>query len=399
MKKKVLFTTLIIVFALIMVFVATGCNKVRTGKDYNLYTYEPLKGDFVMNTDKYVFDKNNYYAYDNTNTVANYGEYETENGVISLIPDKIGTANRLAATTSILFYKEYLIDLTNPAIALRVGQTTYEDRSDLEGIYTLGVKLNSGKVYESIDGSNTPSSFTERIGTYEINKDKDFLTVYEDAGIVNSFLMFTYTDSFGYEVLGLTKNFYSHKKPDFKATSETMVEIKTTIFENKSTDGGTANYDLSLISYPNKKAVSGVTYRIMGANPQAAINGNSLSFTGTGSVRIEYSYSNFKGSAWIYIVDFKIKAGLPDAARTFNVGDIEDYDDIIAAVADYVSYGFTFESIEINNSTKAEAKNGSVEFKEAGTVEAILTIRNVIAYADGTDQVLELKVNIHLIIV
>lgn len=400
MKKKSFYTAIIAVLVLVMLFVTTGCNNIRTDKDYSFYTYEMTQGTFMKNTGKFVFNKNNYFVYDNTNTVVSYGEYEQDNSVISLIPDKIGTANRLAATFSIVRYKEYLIDLTAPTVILRVGETTFEDRSDLEGIYSANIKLSKGKVFESADRSDTPTSYTEKVGTYEINKDKDFITFYRDGGTVSAFLIFTYTDTYGYEVKGLTQRFYSHKKVNFKQLDQTIVEYEKSFFQNKSTDGGTASYPLSLISYPSKERVSGdVSYRIVGTNPQASLNGSTLSFTGTGAVQIEYTYGTFKGTKWIYIIDFKLKTANPDSARTFNVGNTVNYRNIISAVADYTRYAFTHESIEIKNSTKAEAKGGFVTFKEAGTVEAILTIRNVNTYADGRVEALELKQSIHLIIV
>lgn len=240
MKKRLFFILMVIVILLCSLLFTTSCNNVKKDKDYCLYTYEPVQGKFVKNNSKYIFEKENFYVYDNANTLINYGEYQVNNNVVSLIPDKIGNANRLAATTSIILYKEFLINLTRPTVALRTAPTAFEDRSDLEGIYSLGFKLNNGNVYQSSDNSNTPSSFTEKIGRYQTNKDKDFLEIYEDGGFVQSFLIFSYTDRYGYEVKGLTQDFFCHKKIKFKKIDRTIVEFEKTIYENKSSGGGAA---------------------------------------------------------------------------------------------------------------------------------------------------------------
>ncbi len=401
MKKNIRFMVLVGVLLTFILIFATGCNyKLKTNTEYNLYTFEPLKGTFAKNISKYVFTKNTYSMYDNTNTLADYGEYQSDSDVISLIPDKIGDENRINATNSIILYKDYLIDLSYSNIVFRSPETVYGERSSLEGIYEDTIKLKDGKVYQSRDDSASPDSFTEQIGTYSLNKDKDFITLYVDEEGTMSFLIFSFTNRLGAEVKGLTPAFYTCKKIKFKEVSPNVVELQQTIFGSKSVNDGIANYELALIGYPNKnKITSGVTYSVLSSNPTATIENNQLKVAGTGAIEIEYTYKHFKDSVWVYIVDFSLIPDNPDSARTFYVGDTASYEDIISAVANYEKYYFTYFSVEIKNTTKAKAQMGEVEFLETGTIEVDLILRNAVKKADDAYEVVEIKQTVFLIIV
>lgn len=396
MKKKILLVSAILIIFLLGVF-AAGCNEVKTGEDYYRYTYDSTQGQFVQNNAKITFEKTDYYMYNNNGQVINVGTHTTNNNTISLIPDLIGNASQIAATTSMFVSDEYIIDPTS--VFSRVAETQFEDRAELEGIYDNNLKLSDGKIFESIDGSNTDESFTDNIGDYKINKKKDFITFNLNNGTVFILLRFEYTDAFGYNVNGLATSFYSYKEPKTDDIAISDVELADKIFLNKSTGGGSANYNLSLLTYPKKEIVTeGITYSIVGVNNNASITGSELSYNGTGSVQIEYKYGNITGTEWVYIVDIDIITNITDAQRTYNVGDIEDFDDILSDLTIYDSYWFTYESVEISDETKAEISNGAVEFKAIGTVEATLRARYVLTYKDGTSQVIEKVVTINLII-
>lgn len=397
MNKKIsLLLTLVLIT--VIAFTITGCNSVRTSKDYYLYTYDALVGNFVKSNAKIEFKKDTYELYNNNGRVIDVGNHSTNNGLVSFVQDKRGANyNQIANVFNMYAYKSYLVETTQ--MTSRVSELTYEDRSDLEGVYDAGFMLKDGVIYDSIDGSNVESSFIEKAGTYSINKNKDFITTVDNDGTVNILLMMTYVDAFGYKVKALAARFYTYRSPRLKDVEVSAVELENKVFLNKSTGGGSAAYELALMSYPNKERVGGtITYAIVGTNANATISGSTLNYTGTGSVQIEYTYGNIKDTEWVYIVDLKIKDTLTAADRTYDVGDIEDYDDILWALADYDGHWFGYESVTISNEAKAESKNGAVRFKEVGTVDATLTIRYVSTFKDGSTKVVEKSQNVNIII-
>lgn len=396
-KYSFIIFTILLIFLLIF---ATGCSyKLKTNTEYNYYSYEPLKGTFIKNSAKIFFKKTTYSLYNNANVITGYGEYLLDNNVVSLIPDKIGTVDRIAAANSMILYKNYLVDLSESNIMLRMSDKVYGERSELEGVYENDIKLKKEKIYISDDGSNSPNSFIEQIGTYKLNKNEDFITFYLDNMYVQSFLIFSFIDDFGAKIKGLSPVFYCCKEVKFEKTSQNLVEMNQTIFENKSSGETTGNYELALIGYPNNEKISsGVTYRILTPGISASINNNTLEFAGVGAIEIEYSYKQFKNKVWIYIVDFTLK-DISDSQRTFNVGDIVSFESIIFAVTNYEKYAFSYFSVQIKNTVKAKTQDGKVEFLETGTVEVILTLRNTKKRADGEYEILELKQTAFLIIV
>lgn len=384
MRKKALII-LIVLSILATITMLSGCNRVRTSKDYYLYTYQGVLGDFAKNTSKITFDRDNYTIFNNNGTVINVGEHSTNNGMVSFVPDKIGNVSQIAATTCMYVYDQYLIETAQ--VISRVSNLQFEDKSDLEGIYNAGFKLSDEIIYESTDGSDSESSYTEKVGTYDENRD--FVICYYETGAVVVLLQLEYVDGFGNKVCGLAPRFYSYKDPSLKNIKVSGIELYDKIFV-KSTSG---TYDLSLLVYPKKSVVTDdVTYKVLTNTVNASINGKTLTFNGTGNVQIEYSYDNYKNTELVYIVDTTVKAGIVDADRTYSVGDVEDYDDIISKVADYLSDWSTYEYVEISNTAKAESKNGSVTFKEAGTVDVVLYVRYLRNYADGDEKVVETKI-------
>ena len=381
-----------------LVFLATGCNRIRTSKDYYLYTYDDIVGNFVQSNAKITFDKDIYTMYNNAGRVTNIGEHSTNNNYVSFVPINIGANNNpLTQVTTFYVYKSYLIP-TNQIIS-RVSETNYEDKSDLEGIYDAGFKLRKEKVYVSIDGSGTNASYIEEVGSYESNRRKDFINFTAADGSVEILLVFEYQDAFGNDVKALAPIFYSYKTPRTRDIKVSALELKDKVFINKSVDGGSAEYELSLLSYPSKGTINkDVKYSIVGVNPNATISGSTLTFTGTGLVQIEYEYGKAKSSEWVYIVDLELKNNLTDGQRTFAVGSFADYDDIILQVANYSNYGFTFESVVIKDSDKAKASNGEVAFLQEGNVNVDLIVRHVQNFKDGSTKVVEKTVSLILII-
>lgn len=266
MKKKSL--AILIVIALVLIFVLAGCSGIKTNKDYYLYSFEFEKGTFVQNLAKISFDKDTYTSYDNTGTVDDIGEYLIEDSVISLVPDKIGDANRIARTANMYLYDTYIIDPT--LISSRITLTQFGDREKIEGLYDAGFYLKDGKIYDSYDGSNIIESYTEKVGEYKFNKNKDFINIEMDDGTKDCLLTFTYTDNLGQETRAFAPVFYSHKNPKVEAMKDAVVQMYTQVFENKSSDGSSANYELKLISFPDKNVFNNnVSFEIVGANPNA----------------------------------------------------------------------------------------------------------------------------------
>lgn len=385
-RKKIIL--LIILTMLAVMLTASGCNRIKTRKDYYLYTFQPVKGEFVRNSTKITFRKDNYTSFNNSGQVADLGEFKSGVDMVTFIPDKIGNANRMAAKYCMYVYKEYLIDTGQ--VFSRVSEEQFEDRDELEGVYDAGFMLKDKVIYRSADNSGTEQSFTEKAGTYIINKD--FIICYRDDGTIVVLLQFVYKDALGYKVKALGARFFSYKSPNLKKIKLSDMELETKIYEKSLNN----TYNLSVIVYPKDISIS-VTYKVLN-NAQATISGSTLTFAGSGALNIEYSYGEYTKTERIIIVDMNLSAGYTDADRTYKVGDIEDYDDVISAAYDYYSDWSTYESIQILGNTKAESKNGSVEFNEAGLCEAKLVIRYVRPYLDGKNQVVELKKDIIFII-
>jgi len=389
MKKKL--PIIMIFIILTMCLGIYGCNEVKTSKDYYLYTYQTVLGDFLKNTAKISFSGDEYTFSNNNGMVTNLGIHSEENGKVSFVPDKIGDNSQIAATTYMIVYKEFLIE---PAmISSRVGETIYEDRDELEGIYTGGFKLSDGKIYESVDGSDTDESFTEMTGVYEENKD--YIVFRLDDGTIQVLLTFIYEDGFGNKVASLVNRFYSYKTPNLKTLEQSFIELDKKVYAKSDSN----TYDLGLIVYPERDIVTeGVTFKVIG-NSGAAVTGRTLSFNGTGSVTIEYEYNGSKKTESIRVIDFALKSGLTDAQRTYSIGDVEAYSSVLFALTDYYDdFAATYESVTITDTEKAECESGFVTFKAAGTVAATLTVRYVRNYADGREQILELTETVNIII-
>lgn len=393
MKKKLLLLTLMLLI-LSLAFAITACNEIKTSKDYYLYTYQPTQGTFIKNSGKITFDKDNYSIYNNSGQIIDVGEFSNNNGIASFIPDKIGdTANRITATTSMYVHDRFIIETAQ--VINRVTDTQFEDKTDLDGRYSNNIYLRGGIIYSSIDGSDVDESFVEKIGTYKINKNKDFVIFYNDNGTTTILLQFEYIDAFGNKVCGLANRFYSYKTPKIKDISVTSMELAKKIFIKSDNN----SYELSLLAYPNKNIITNdVIYKIANIDPNASINGSTLTYNGTGNVQIEYTYNSFKNIERVYIVDFTLKTTLTDTDRTFNVGSVVDYDDLISQICIYDNNWNTYESVIISNNEKAECSNSQINFKEKGTVQAELIVRHVITLLDGSKQVIEKKLAISLII-
>ncbi len=403
MKKYKKLTILIIISLFAILLAITGCTH-RLKREYHYYSFESLKGNFVQYTSKFIFKKDSYFHYDETNTITNLGEYFLDNDTISLVPDKVGDTNRIALTESIIFYKDYLIDLDSIDTIYRYSEQVYGERSQLEGQYTSSnnntIYLDKKKIYISSDNSNIPQSFTTQIGTYVLNKNKDFLTFCIDGEATHGFLIFDYIDEYGKKVKGLTSSFYcSKKKIKFSTVQECIVEMQDTLFLNKAVDNNPAQYDLALTSYPNGESITeGVSFSIISPS-DATIDGNTLKTSTAEALNIKYEYKHFKGTAWIYITDFHLKSNLTASQRTFHIGDEITFQDLFLQVAEFTKRQFSYETVQIKNSAKAEVENGKVTFLEVGTIETILTLRDTRRKVNGEVQVLEIKQTIYLIVV
>ncbi|HHT83780.1 MAG: hypothetical protein ACOYEC_02345 [Christensenellales bacterium] len=396
MKKRLLVILSALLAILCALLVLTACNTLKKGKDYNLYTFEPLMGKFVRNSSKIIFDKKQkYFIYDNSNILTNTGEYRDNNNYLTLIPDNVGDQNRMEAVESFYRYNSYIVHI--PTSNQRKGETQFEDLSSLEGIYTSNIKIKNDKIYKSCDGSNLPESFTEEIGTYAVKGD--FVIFYTESNQIRVYLQFTYVNSLGYTVRCLTDTFYSYKAPNFSSIDNAFVEMEKTIFYLEGDEEEEASYSLNLIAYPSKQRISeGVEYVITDIDSEAAVAGSVLTFKGTGRVNIKYRYGSFIDSASIYIVKFDLRDNLTEQQRTYQIGDRVSYQNMVSSKCQFNSSPAYDTSIKINNSSLAEAKNGYITFNESGTVNVTLVIRYKKARPSGKTETLTLEKNIDLII-
>lgn len=390
MKKKGLIMIITVALAFVMLITLGGCNTLKLNKDYHLYTFEVEKGDFVKNINKITFEKKSYSIYDNTGKLADEGEYTMDSAAITFIPDKIGdAANRMAVAGIKYFYKDYIID-TAPAVANfyaeRWTHTDFEDKEGLEGIYTLGgsrVLLNNGGLFVSYDGGNVLDSFTDKVGEYKLNKNKDFveIEIYDTQKMC--LLHFTYQNQYDQTVSALVDTFYSTKAPQITQVQDTMVEFYSQVFVSTSVGGDMANYELSLITFPGKNIITtGVTFET--DDTSATISGNKLTYAGTGTVDVSYKYKNYSGGATVSIVKFAIKDALTEEDKTFDEGDELSFNNIFMLFADF---DFAGDRVDLSVSFKdtnlvtvesdAMVAGGLVSFDKKGEVTAVLTARYV----------------------
>lgn len=406
MKKKQIVLAMILIF--IFLLALGGCNSIKINKNYHQYSFDVTKGTFVKSLSNINFGKKDYNIYDNNGQLVETGEHFREDFIITFVPDKIGdNNNRMLASTSRIVYKDYIIDPTLGLFsAERWTYGRYEDKKDLEGIYNASgqkILLKDGNIYESYDGSNTVESFTEKIGEYKLNKNKDFVEINMLDGVKMSLLHYTYKNALEQTVSALVDTFFTYKKPKFTVMQDSIVEMYTKFFENKSTAGGMSDYELELISFPNAtKFHKGVTFELDGENSQASIRDNILTFQGTGSVDIIYKYKNITDSVNVQILKFDIKENLTPEDKTFNVGDDFTFSQLFNMFVDYDYTSNLTTSITLNSTTLAEVENrnevpgGLVSFNGVGDVTLNFVGRYVTTLEDGTQKSLVITKSITL---
>ncbi len=388
--KRYLRILLAIMLVAVLSLTLFGCSeKIRESKDYYFYTYDSVVGEFVKTNAKITFKKDNYTIFNGAGNIVDVGTHSTNNGYATFLPEKTGAnTDQIASATYFYVYDEYIVN--TGGLLNRVTDKTYADKSELEGRYFTPageIKLDNGKFYSSIDGSNTESSFTVEEGTYETKKD--FITFKVNDGTVEIRLIIEYTNANGLTVKALASNFYSYRKPKFDTVSNSAVEIATNIYANTSVSGAASNYTLELLSYPNNDRItSGVTYTIIGVST-GVISGNTLTFTGVGNVTVEYTYGNIVDQEDIYIVDCELLPGITSPHLSYSVGDVWSFSKILSDVSTYsniTDWGesiSTYEFVNINN-TNVTVSNQNVSFDNVGNISAEIGIRVVQTMLDGT---------------
>lgn len=402
MKKKQL-TIFVVLVMFVLLLALAGCNNIKLNKDYHLYSFAFEKGTMAESSARYSFSKKGYEQFSPLSRLLATGEYVKKDSSITLIPDKMGDANRMGATRRLILDGKYIVDPAAANVTERVEPTRFEKTDGLEGIYDIGLCLKGGKIYTSIDGSDTPDSYTELVGEYAKNKrKKEFIEImfYENSigmptGEKMVFLHFKFTNEFGEATSALANEFYATKLPKIRKVKDALLELETKTFKNE--DAG--KYQLKLISYPDKKVLKkGVTFEMVDANDTGAtISGSTLSMQGTGTVTIRCKYDNRVVEEDVSIVDFRLKADLPAGDRSYNVDDEKTFRTVINAIADY-SPGAIL-SIEPDSTALVQIVNGELHFLATGRVTVTLVARYVDIQADGTQLVTKLTIdNVQLII-
>ena len=319
---------------------------------YNLYGYDSLQGKMVKQIDRYELVGGKYKYYNSFNKVVDSGRYTKYNERVAMfnevqeieMPTWISIKDLSinwaemptdgTAGTAISFKDFFISTRSSSQLASRVDNTIPLISSyyatglgKFEGIYRTGAgtyfKLEDGKYYTSIDGSNQAASFTDEVGTYITQGD----WIIRETALTGSKTIYLKTElknEYGETVVSLINQssaaiYSKSSKPmDTLSVSNTGHEIVKNVFTRTTND----EYTIQLRTYPTRTVVpsSEVKFTINYAmspgiadKDDATINSSNvlkLIKEDIQLVYLDYEYKTHEGTVAIFIFEQgKLKTG------------------------------------------------------------------------------------------